>query len=1271
MKVENLDLPEEPRQRYIESGITELNPPQRKAMDAGLLEGRDMVVASPTASGKTLIAEMAMVKNVVENNQKAVYIVPLKALGAEKYEDFSERYPDLDVRLSIGDLDDAGEGLETADIVVATSEKLDSMLRHNPGWIHDIGLVVVDEIHLLTSPERGPTLEVTISRLRDILDFQLLGLSATISNSGELADWLDAELVESDYRPVELRHGIYWDNEVEFYPEEEIEDVESSRSLNSEGGPGESESSFSTGNEVKKEGSTEIDTDTYFVEDFHGRGTLNLVDDTLDMEKQAIIFCSSRKGAEKSSDRCGKATGEDLSREEKHQLKEYADRIESVLGSPTTQCERLAENVREGAAFHHAGLCVSGDSVIMHSDGSFSRMDDLVENNKETALGLSDYSLTRNEIQGKYEMDEKPVLKIKTGRGREIKVSKNHQLPVLAEEGLEWRKSKNLSKEDRIAVPRKIDIDVESPRLRNLLRDEVRAYRKYDEVDELVEEVEIEGLEQNFRKRYRDDRNISVGGLREICEKLGENPEEYLDIVMSKAGQKSVRIPEKLDKDLSWLIGAVAGDGHIESSAVKLSGSENRLLERFENIVDQKLDRDVSVIERKKADVKTYSFNAKAVSDILHDYFGIPREKKAQNLKMPEIGLPDELLASYIRGLFDTDGSVKCRENSEGASCIEFYTASDRLTTELHTSLLRFGINAHRDRRKTEGRKTEIEEHQIHTNGDIHRLKIYGSDQLRKYRDEIGFTHPEKKSRLDEAIEINPEGGRKQNDVIPKTLGTRARKIRNEKGLSLSDLEPEVSMATVSRFENHKTPMKRETFQKLAEKLGDRELQKIANSDIYWDKIRQIEEKEPEKLYDISTSTENFTANGIIAHNTTEQRELVEEAFREGLVRTVSATPTLAAGVNLPAFRVIIRDLKRYTGRGMEYIPVLEYEQMTGRAGRPKYDDRGEAISLAKQPGMKDEILDRYILGEAERIQSKLAVEPVLRMHTLSLIASGFCSSMEQLLDFYQETFYAYQFGDMEEVNDKVKSVVASLKEYGFLEEEGLEATKTGRRVSELYIDPDSAHHMLQSLRNAEGKETRPVSYLYMISSTSEVRTPRVKDSEQSDIEQALEDAEQYLLEDIPEEWSASYEAALRSMKNSMVMQGWISELEEQELMNRYGVSPGGIRAKVDNADWLLYAAEELARMKEIETGNEIQHLRTRLKHGIKEELLPLVKYDQIGRVRARKLHEHGINDQETIRETSFEKLKKLIGERTAKKLKKQVGQENIFDRENIMDYFD
>ncbi|MFB6100742.1 MAG: DEAD/DEAH box helicase [Candidatus Nanohalobium sp.] len=1269
MKTENLDLPERIKQDYIDSGITELNPPQEKAVEAGLLNGEDMIVASPTASGKTFIAELAIVEKAVKEGKTAVYVVPLKALASEKYEDFSDRYKELNVKISVGNRDEAGEYLENADVVIVTSEKLDSMLRHNPSWIHDIGLVVIDEIHLLTSKNRGPTLEVTLTKLRDMLDFQLLGLSATISNSGELAEWLEAELVESDYRPVELRHGIYSGNEIEFHEDdEELEENEEEKT-----GGEDSLSGWQTGNEVKKNDTNR--GEKYFVEDIHGKPVPNLLNDTFQMDKQAIVFCSSRKGAEKSSDRAAKITEEELNREEKKKLEEYADRILNALGSPTSQCERLAENVRKGAAFHHAGLCLSGDSLVLHPDGSFSQMEKLVENDVDEAIGLEDYSIDDNSIKEKHKLGEKPVLEIKTSLGRSLKASKNHQLPVLTEEGLDWRKSKNLREGDRIATPRNLNIQADTVNLRSLLRDEVRTYRKYGKVDEIAEGVDTGTLDKNFRKRYRKDRNISVGGLRKLCKASEEDPDEYLDEVMSKAGQKPVQAPKELDKDISWLIGAVAGDGWIGSSEINLSGSSKPVLNRFRDIVNEKFGRDVSVVNREKDEVKILKFSSKAVADILHDHFGIPRENKAHNLRMPDLGLPDELLASYLRGLFDTDGSVNCRENSDGASCIEFYTASSDLATEVHTSLLRFGILAHRDKRSVKGRKTEIEGHEVNTNGDIHRILLYGADRLRKYQEDIGFTHSEKSSKLKEALSKNPEGGRRQNDVIPETLGTKVRKIRNEKDLSLSDLEPELSRATVSRFENHKTPMKRDNFQQLAEKLESRKLQKIAHSDIYWDRIESIEEKREEKLYDLSTSTENFIANGLIAHNTTQQRELVEQAFKKDLIKSVSATPTLAAGVNLPAFRVIIRDLKRYDGDGMNWIPVLEYEQMTGRAGRPKYDNRGEAISVAKNPGSVDEIRERYILGEPERIQSKLNVEPVLRMHTLALVASNFCNSMDDLQKFYRKTFYAHQFGDMQQVAEKIRDVVENLRDYEFIEEDELRATKIGKKVSDLYIDPDSAHYMLESLEKAEGTETRPISYLVMLAMTSEMAPRlRVKDKEFSDYQNALQDAELYLLDEVPEEWEPGYEKFLEAMKTAMMMQSWIQEMDEERIMNEFGTAPGGIRAKMQNADWLLYGAKELIRMRGMESDeveNDIEKLRVRMEHGIKEELLDLVQYDQIGRVRARKLSDHGIETQSQIREVSFEKLKKLIGKKTAEKLKKQVGQENIFDREDITDWYD
>lgn len=200
-----------------DSGIGELRPAQEKAIDAGLLQGRNLVICTPTASGKTLIAELAMLKGVLEGNGKAVYVVPLKALASEKFRSFEKRYSSVcKVAMSVGDKESSDTSLKDADLIICTSEKLDSLIRHRAPWIKDVGTVVVDEIHLLNDRGRGPTLEVVITLLRQMVpDMQLVGLSATIGNPGELADWLKAECVLDDWRPVPLKKGVFHDNFLE------------------------------------------------------------------------------------------------------------------------------------------------------------------------------------------------------------------------------------------------------------------------------------------------------------------------------------------------------------------------------------------------------------------------------------------------------------------------------------------------------------------------------------------------------------------------------------------------------------------------------------------------------------------------------------------------------------------------------------------------------------------------------------------------------------------------------------------------------------------------------------------------------------------------------------------------------------------------------------------------------------------------------------------------------------------------------------------------
>ena len=211
-------IPKETYEALEKDGIKNLTPAQNKAVKAGLLEGKSLLVCTPTASGKTLIAELIGTKNIVEGKGKTIYIVPLKALASEKYRDFKNRYGHfLRVALSIGDLDSSDPHLAKFDFIVCTAEKLDSLIRHHSPWLNYVKTVVVDEVHLMNDPSRGPTLEILITILKKLLkDVQIIALSATIGNPGELSEWLEAKLVEDKWRPVKLHKGIYFDGKIEF-----------------------------------------------------------------------------------------------------------------------------------------------------------------------------------------------------------------------------------------------------------------------------------------------------------------------------------------------------------------------------------------------------------------------------------------------------------------------------------------------------------------------------------------------------------------------------------------------------------------------------------------------------------------------------------------------------------------------------------------------------------------------------------------------------------------------------------------------------------------------------------------------------------------------------------------------------------------------------------------------------------------------------------------------------------------------------------------------
>ncbi len=711
MKVEelyNYGMPEKAIEIIKKKGINEFFPPQEEALRKGLLNlEKNFVIAVPTASGKTLIGEMLIIKNLIDRGGKALYIVPLKALGAEKFDELKAYEAlGLKVALTTGDYDTGARWLESYDIIITTSEKADSLIRHSPSWISKVSCVVADEIHLINDASRGATLEVTIARLLHInKNLRLLALSATVGNAREVADWLGAELITSDWRPVELKEGIYLDGKI----------------------------IFSNSSILEIENSDEP--------------ALALALDTVNREGQSLIFINTRRGAESFAVKAAKKLKGSGIIEEKL-LKEIGQEILHVLPEPTKICRKLARTVEGGSAFHHAGL--------------------------------------------------------------------------------------------------------------------------------------------------------------------------------------------------------------------------------------------------------------------------------------------------------------------------------------------------------------EIE-----------------------------------------------------------------------------------------------------------------------------------------------------------------QKKIVERAYKKNLIKILSATPTLAAGVNLPARRVVVREYRRYDSNyGYVELPVMEIKQMLGRAGRPKYDNFGEAILIARSDEEKDFLLDNYILAEPENIYSKLAVESSLRTHTLATFAMGYASNTEELLDFFSKTFFGYQ-QESYALEALLNKIVEFLTEKGFLENGS--ATEFGKRTSELYIDPMSALILKNAIEVSQEKPSSEFSFLHAITKTSELNKLYLRKKDYDMCIAAADEMEDFLLFPPPSQYSDpwGYEDFLSEIKTTLFFIDWIKERNEDFLLTKYNLAPGDIRSRVEAADWLLYSMDVIARLFGFTKMGEISELRLRVKHGIGEELIHFVGIKGIGRVRARKLYNR-FKTIEEIKKASIKEIASvtLIGNKLAQSIKAQLGGE-------------
>jgi len=376
----------------------------------------------------------------------------------------------------------------------------------------------------------------------------------------------------------------------------------------------------------------------------------------------------------------------------------------------------------------------------------------------------------------------------------------------------------------------------------------------------------------------------------------------------------------------------------------------------------------------------------------------------------------------------------------------------------------------------------------------------------------------------------------------------------------------------------------------------------------------------------------SMVQNGVSFHHaglSGETRTRIEKGFKDGLLKALVATPTLAAGVNLPARVVVIRDLTRYSNGYSQFLPNMEIQQMLGRAGRPQYDSEGYAYLYAASKTSFD-MANTYLSTDPEPVKSGMFQESLLRFNVLGLISMGIATSKEGIMDFFSSTFAGKTQEMVEE--KKIESILNFLHENEFIKNTmGIyNVTQFGKTVSDLYIDPKTA----LILRDYFNKKHSELLALYTICTTPDVLNFRANRDEAEKIMEYFMD-NNIILET---------EEEVHSAKTAMVLTDWINEVPINRISEKYNIGPGDIQAKVSSCDWISYSLARLSSMYKAEIRRDLENLNYRIKEGVREEIISLTMISGIGRVRARRLFASGLKTIQDVSKSTPELISLIPG---------------------------
>ncbi|MFH1649415.1 MAG: LAGLIDADG family homing endonuclease [Candidatus Woesearchaeota archaeon] len=562
-----------------------------------------------------------------------------------------------------------------------------------------------------------------------------------------------------------------------------------------------------------------------------------------------------------------------------------------------------------------AGLCVSPESMVLTNPGGCETIQEVVESRMEFPLefrsgvwkrdNVTDVkiqSLSKDmKLHSKHPSAiwrlEAPefMYEVTLDSGKRVQLTANTKLFVLNGGKPSWTKSSEITTGTFVGTPRKliggtvneqspVDLIASNPVVRgveDLVKESVEILKEiYGSVRKAANALCINENQLYHHWVNPETRGtIKLNDLRLLAE-AARIPWKHRVQTVSLWNGKKHKVPINLSKEFLHVAGLIAGDGDMrktpgDSIAIRLSNGEPTILDTFRNLFEKEFQLSCDTQPESDTRPQASRVASKIVGEILMS-LGISLSPKSSSIFMSNtlLHLSNKLLASYIAGLYDADGSVYVSKG-HNSSCIEFTTCSEKLARQLQLAFLRYGVHA-RLRPRSPSVNSKIQ-------GKLDKwvLSIRGKD-IETFAKEIPLRHPKKKAKL--AL-ISKTKHNTNIDVVPG-VSERLKEILQSRKIPLKKAgwHPNLSKEALQRIV-------------LENQIEDVELLALANSDVFWEKVKSVELKKSkfDFVYDLTVEdSHNFIVDGVLVHNTA---SVVKDDFLRGWALEAGALPLTNKGI--------------------------------------------------------------------------------------------------------------------------------------------------------------------------------------------------------------------------------------------------------------------------------------------------------------------------------------------------------------------------------------